>query len=70
MAKPGGGPVRTPRVGHEPAMRAPIKPGPSDQYKALVRGEITSEEYARWLRANAEEHARWLKTNSRLVGLL
>jgi hypothetical protein len=31
-----------------------LKPGPSEDYKALLRGEITSEEYVRRLKADVD----------------
>lgn len=32
-----------------------MKPGPSEDYKALLRGEITSEEYVERLKADVDE---------------
>lgn len=34
--------------------RGSMKPGPSDDYLALLRGEITSEEYVRRLKARVD----------------
>lgn len=34
--------------------RAAMKPGPSEDYRALLRGEITSEEYVRRLKADVD----------------
>ena len=38
--------------------RGSEKPGPSEDYKALLRGEITSEEYVRRLKATVDRRLR------------
>jgi hypothetical protein len=35
--------------------RGSMKPGPSEDYKALLRGEITPEEYVERLKARVDE---------------
>ena len=39
-------------------MRGSEKPGPSEDYKKLLRGEITSEEYVRRLKATVDSRLR------------
>jgi hypothetical protein len=38
--------------------RGAMKPGPSEDYLALLRGDITSEEYVRRLKATVDERRR------------